>query len=206
MCTVPTRARRNVHLALALAVFTGASFAQYLPTPPPSEYIDDSGVNIGCIRAYGAKKCGGGNNAPHRAPPKPDVWGAIAVAPALDWGTAWNYSSEQAAQSEALRRCQLHAKPGTCKAAASVADVCIALVASKTENLWRVGGPTGALNIAEDNGKLQCKRAGGKACKVETSFCADGQRHELQGTTVYSNGNPIFVPQGQSETPVGRRR
>jgi hypothetical protein len=201
----------RIAICVALAWWGGPAAAQYTPTPPPSEYIDPAtGGNVGCERQFGTADpvCGGsdaGNSRP-RPPPKPDVWGAIAVSAGLDWGTSWNYQSEQAAKTEALRRCQLHAKPGACRIAVSVADVCTALVMSDADKLWRIGGPTGAVNFAEANGKLLCQRAGGKACKVAVSFCADGVRHELKGETVYSNGNPIFVPEGQSATPYGRTR
>ena len=56
--------------------------------------------------------------------------------------------------------------------------------------------PSGAANIAEDAALARCRRAGGKTCALTTSFCADGVRHNLNGHTNFSNGNPIFVHDG----------
>ena len=115
-------------------------------------------------------------------PPEPDVFGAIAVATNLDWGTAWNFKSEDAAKAEALRRCKTASHRSDCKVAVSVADVCISLSLSKPQRLYAIGGPTGAVNYAEANSNLHCQRAGGKACVIATSFCADGIRHTVPMT------------------------
>ncbi|MBS0580623.1 MAG: DUF4189 domain-containing protein [Proteobacteria bacterium] len=127
-------------------------------------------------------------------PPEPDVWGALAVsASTLASGSSWNYKSEAAASKAALGQCR--ARGGTdCKVVTTVADVCVALAVSNAEKTYAVGGPTGAGNYADDAAMLKCQRAGGKSCFVQASFCADGQRHQLNGHTVTSNGNPIFVP------------
>jgi hypothetical protein len=104
-----------------------------------------------------------------------------------------------------MQSCAKESKSG-CKIVSTVADVCVALVKSTSEHLYKVGGPTGAKNFAEDSSMVACRRTGGKSCKVATSFCADGQQHELKGNTVFSNGNPIFVPQGQEPAAFGRCR
>jgi hypothetical protein len=184
--------------------------AQYTPTPPPSEYLDPDGNNVGCVRA-GYSNCGGFNSgeAARKTPPKPDVWGAVAMSPgAVAWGVAWNYKSEASAKTEALARCRKAKVGGTaCQVIKTVADVCLAIVASNPEKVAVIGGPTGASNFAEGNGQLLCQRAGGKSCKVLESFCADGQKHVLQGQTVYgAGGNPIFVPQGASMAGRTTRR
>lgn len=133
---------------------------------------------------------------PHAAPPKPDVWGALAVsASTLASGTSWNYKSEAAASESALSECRTRGG-GDCKVVKTVADVCLALAVSNAEKVFAVGGPTGAGNFADAAALLKCQRAGGKACFVQASFCADGERHELRGQTVYANGNPVFVPDG----------
>ena len=134
-------------------------------------------------------------------PPLPDVWGALAVSPStLDWGNSWNYKSKQAAETEALKACRNVKGARDCKLAVTVADVCVALAVSSSQKIVRVGGPIGAVNFAEANAMLKCKRAGGRNCAVATSFCADGVKHVLNGNTVFPNGNPIFVPSGQSTT------
>jgi hypothetical protein len=194
-----------------MAFALGAA-AQYTPTPAPDETTDiGTGANIGCERAYGVAACGGsGGGSARVAPPKPDVWGALAITPGLGWGDAWGYKSERAASAAALKACQSSAGPKAgCKVAKTVADVCLSLVISKPDDIARVGGPIGASNFAEDNARLQCQRAGGQACEVAVSFCADGEKHVLQGQTVFSNGNPIFVPDGGGafgRTTAGGRR
>jgi len=75
-----------------------------------------------------------------------------------------------------------------------VADVCVSLAESFTQKIYVIGGPTGATNFADGNALLKCQRAGGRACSVAVSFCADGVNHALKGHTVLSNGNPIFMP------------
>lgn len=135
-------------------------------------------------------------------PPKPDVWGAVAVSPStLAYGSSWNWKSEKDAAAAALKYCGAR----DCKVVATVADVCLSLVESAAERIYMVGGPIGAANFADNNALLQCQRAGGRACIVKASFCADGVKHVLNGQTVFSNGNPIFVPQGQT-APFGRKQ
>jgi hypothetical protein len=129
-------------------------------------------------------------------PPKPDVWGALAVsASTLAWGASWNSRSESDSSGFALSQCAARGAQD-CKIVKTVADVCLALVTSSGENIFTVGGPIGASNIADDAALAKCRRAGGKSCKLITSFCADGARHMLDGHTSFSNGNPIFVHTG----------
>lgn len=132
--------------------------------------------------------------------PKPDVWGAIAVSPStLVFGKSWNWNSRKEAAAAALKYCGAR----DCKVIATVADVCVSLVESVAQRIYVVGGPIGAANFADNNGMLKCRREGGRACRVEASFCADGIKHVLKGHTVFTNGNPIFVPKGQG-APFGR--
>ncbi len=151
----------------------------------------------------GLPSCSQGRAAP-APPPKPDVWGALAVSPStLNSGASWNYKSEADAAQSALDRCR---KTGVsdCKVERTVADVCVALATSKTERIFGIGGPTGAGNFADNAALLKCRRGGGTSCIVQASFCADGERHELNGHTAFSNGNPIFVPDVPSRKPTTR--
>ncbi len=150
-------------------------------------------VGVGATNAAGNSiptwSCDDGPNvkSAYTPPPLPDVFGAIAIATNLDWGTAWNYESEAAAKAEALRQCKTISHRNDCKIAVTVADVCVSLSISKANRLYAIGGPIGAVNYAEANGTLHCQRAGGKACVVATSFCADGIRHTVpmnDGTAV----------------------
>jgi hypothetical protein len=134
-----------------------------------------------------------------QAPPKPDVWGAVAVSPTtLIWGNSWNYKSKEDAAAQALQHCRAIGGGNDCKVVLKVADVCVALAVSQSEKLYLIGGPTGATNFAAANAMLKCQKAGGRNCTVATSFCADGVKHVLEGHTEFSNGNPVFVPSGQS--------
>jgi Domain of unknown function (DUF4189) len=144
-------------------------------------------------------------NNVRQPPPKPDVWGAIAVSPAISPpGYSYQWKTEQAARNAALQNCS--SKGGrNCKVIVTFADICAALAVSQPEKVQIVGGPTGAANFAANNAMLKCQRAGGRSCTIAISFCADGVNHNLRGETVFSNGNPIFVPQGQG-LPFGRRR
>jgi Domain of unknown function (DUF4189) len=190
-----------------LAAACGLALVLLLPMVPANADMNPGdGCYIAAFDDHGTAIWVCPHNQAPTPPPKPDVWGALAVSPAnpTQWGNSWNYKTEQAARAEALRQCRLSAKD--CTVAATVADVCVALVVSARERIYKVGGPTGATNFASDNGMLQCRRAGGSNCIVATSFCADGVNHVLNGQTVYSNGNPIFVPNGQGNPGFGRRR
>jgi hypothetical protein len=136
-----------------------------------------------------------GGPQPPGPPPKPDVWGAIAVSPSkLYRGWADSFKTMDQAAAGALTACQKFGVKD-CKIVVMVADVCVALVTSDATNKYFVGGPAGASNFAESNGTLQCQRSGAKDCQVVDSFCADGgKRHNLNGNTVFQNGNPIFRP------------
>ena len=191
-------------VSLGVLAIVGTSLAQ----TPPSGIDEATGMGYACEGALGYAGCANLNRRQpgrHLPPLKPDIWGALAITPSLKWGTAWNFKTKAAAQAEALRRCRTEAGARNCKIAVTVADLCVSLAVSEAQNIYRVGGPTGAINFASDNARLQCQRAGGRACTIATSFCADGVNHMLQGRTVFSNGNPIFVPQGQG-LPAGRRR
>ena len=159
-----------------------------------------------CILVNGDPECMWHHPGPPRPapPPKPDLWGAIAVSPSLAWGSSWNAKTREDAEREALKYCKATAGDSPCTIKVTVADVCVALVMSTQEKVTTIGGPTGASNFADSAATLRCQRAGGKACRVITSFCADGgRRHDLNGRTTFSNGNPIFTP-GQATAP-GRR-
>jgi hypothetical protein len=136
--------------------------------------------------------------------PLPDVWGAIATAPNMGWGYVQSRSTEAAAIAEAIRQCRLKNPDSVCKVVVTVPDVCVALAMSDPDNISTIGGPIGAVNVAEGGAMLKCKRAGGRSCVIKKSFCADGIQHVTRGETVFSNGNPIFIPQGGG-LPFGRR-
>jgi hypothetical protein len=144
------------------------------------------------------------SNQPGRPapPPLPDVWGALAISPStLGWGASWNYKDEAAASQVALSKCRANGL-SDCKLAVTIADVCVSLATSPAQKIYSIGGPIGAANFADGAAILKCKQAGGQACATVTSFCADGVHHELNGHTVLSNGNPIFVADGPSRPAV----
>ena len=124
-------------------------------------------------------------------PPKPDVWGAIAVSSStLYAGSSWNYSSEADAAKRATAECRASGA-SDCRVVVTVADVCVALATSKAEKVYAVGGPIGAANYADGGAVLKCQRAGGRNCTVDVSICADGIRH---------------VTGQKNAVPAGRRR
>jgi hypothetical protein len=190
-------------VALATPMHVSSALAQDYPAmEAPPDYVGlqaeqnrSSCINSGvCDQAIQP-----GRPAP---PPLPDVWGALAISPStLKWGASWNYHDEAAASQNALSRCRASGS-GDCKLAVTVADVCVSLATSPAQKVYSIGGPIGAANFADDAAVLKCKRAGGQACAVSTSFCADGVQHVLTGHTVLSNGNPIFVPDGPGSPAV----
>jgi hypothetical protein len=184
--------------ALAFMVLSGTS-----PAYAQTDYVEQNReqINQACILTG---TCNSSNPGAKPAPPPlPDVWGALAVSPStLLWGSSWKWNSKKEAESEALRRCHLEGGPGDCKIVVTVADVCASLAVSPAQRVFSVGGPAGAANFSDNNAVLQCQRAGGKACSVVASFCADGIRHVLNGHTINSNGNPIFVPNNQTGTAL----
>lgn len=75
---------------------------------------------------------------------------------------------------------------------------------SVPDKVCKLSGESGAVNLAEDRALLLCRKAGGAACRLRTSFCADGVRHELKGSTEWRNGNPVHMNPGQLR-PFGRQ-
>jgi hypothetical protein len=118
---------------------------------------------------------GPGGNAPPQRPKdnRPDTWGAIAVSPStLSWGKSVKHASERAAQADALAQCGRYAPD--CRIGISTYDYCMALAASPRQKIWAVGGPNHAVRDAAAVAVIHCQRAGGQACAVVTTACADG--------------------------------
>jgi hypothetical protein len=190
-------------VALAIPMHLSSALAQdeYPAMAPPPDYVEQQNEqNRSACNITGlCNQSGPGRPAP---PPLPDVWGALAISPStLGWGASWNYKDEGTASQVALSKCRANGL-SDCKLAVTVADVCVSLATSPAQKIYSIGGPIGAANFADGAAILKCKRAGGQACATVTSFCADGVHHELNGHTVLSNGNPIFVPDGQRSAPV----
>jgi hypothetical protein len=144
------------------------------------ETYDDRGIAI--------YNCDAQKRRPPPPPPLPDVWGAIAVSSTtLMSGTSWNYRSEAAASQRALTECRA-TRASDCRVVVTVADVCVSLAISKPEKVYAVGGPIGAANFSDGNAMLRCQRAGGRACTISTSFCADGIRHVVRDQTIIPYG------------------
>ena len=104
---------------------------------------------------------------------RPDTWTAIAVSPStLSWGKSWLKTSDHAARAAALAECGKRAQD--CRIAVATYDACVALATSPRQKLWAVGGPNFAVKDASAVAVVHCKRAGGEACAVVTTACADG--------------------------------
>lgn len=190
-------------VVLAIPMHLSSALAQDYPAmEPPPDYVGQQAEQqrSACIITGVCDQ----PNQPGRPtpPPLPDVWGALAVSPStLGWGASWNYKDETAASQVALSKCRANGS-SDCQLAITVADVCVSLATSPAQKVFSIGGPIGAANFADDAAILKCKRAGGQACATVTSFCADGVHHVLNGHTVFSNGNPIFVPDGPRSPAV----
>jgi hypothetical protein len=170
-------------VALAIPVHLSVALAQDYPAmPPPPDYVglQAEQQRSACINSGACDQ----PTQPSRPapPPLPDVWGALAVSPStLSWGASWNYQDEAAASQNALSRCRASGS-SDCKLAVTVADVCVSLATSPAQKVFSIGGPIGAANFADGAAILKCKRAGGQACAIITSFCADGVQHVLNGS------------------------
>ena len=104
---------------------------------------------------------------------RPDTWTAIAISPStLDWGSYVKSTSERAAKAGALAECGKRARD--CKIAISTYDYCIALATSPKQRMWATGGPNMNVRDAKEVAIIHCQRAGGRACIVVASACADG--------------------------------
>lgn len=197
---------RIVKLLLLAGLAAIAVSGARAQTPPQGMNLT-TGMPYACENAFGYVGCEQLMHPGARPPPPaplPDVWAAIAVSPSnLAWGVKWLADSKRQAEADALAVCAKRAKD--CRIVNATADICLALVQSIGDKVSVVGGPSGAANFAADNGMLKCQRAGGRGCKVLTSFCADGVKHEVHGHTEWSNGNPIFVPDGATGAAFGRR-
>jgi hypothetical protein len=71
-----------------------------------------------------------------------------------------------------LAQCGRHAND--CRIGISTYDYCMALATSPRQKIWSVGGPNAAVRDAAAVAGQHCKRAGGQACAVVTTACADG--------------------------------
>jgi hypothetical protein len=180
-------------LLIAAAPRMGRAQAEFDPSLSPAEQWESScNATLGYVGCNNMMHGGPQNPGP---PPKPDVWGAIAVSPTT-LSRAWSFThpTKESAADSAMAVCRATGAKD-CKIAILVADVCVAFVESLSTRKYFIGGPAGASNFSENNGNLQCTRSGATDCKLMDSFCADGGgRHVLAGNTVMSNGNPIFQP------------
>ncbi len=120
--------------------------------------------------------CPNGQGTQPPRPPqdnRPDTWTAIAVSPStLNWGAVWLRNSDRAAKAGALAECGKRARD--CRVAISTFDYCVALATSPSQRLWAAGGPNHAVKDAKAMSVIHCQRAGGRACIVVASACADG--------------------------------
>ena len=107
-------------------------------------------------------------------PPTPSLWGAIAWSrTTAGWGVSWKFSTQQAAKDYAMGQC---AKSGAkdCTVNTLIADnLCTALAISQPEKVFGIG-LSGVTDTASDTATYRCKAAGGRSCKIASTFCADG--------------------------------
>ena len=103
-------------------------------------------------------------------PPKPSVYGALAIDSnqGPSWGWAIDYKTVQAANRRALRECG-----GNCCIAMRFSNECAAFAADQAQGStiygWANGYDTGA--GAQNRATDECRKKGGTACIVRAWGC-----------------------------------
>jgi hypothetical protein len=114
--------------------------------------------------------------SPSQGSSRVDLWGAIALSPTtLFYGNTWNFGNRQDAGARALKECAANGARD-CKIVATVANDCVGYATSLPEKVYGVSGAARSIKAANSDALAQCQRAGGRACGVDLSFCADGVR------------------------------
>jgi uncharacterized protein DUF4189 len=191
--------------ALAAAVLLPGSFAIAMPALAQldtiSQFYMPGRFCMWTAEGAGVWMCSGPPSGV-AAKPRPPVFGSIAIAPNFNWWSSTKFGSEAEAKKAAIDGCN-KANKGGCKTATVVVDYCAALATSPRDNIYRVKG-SGAVNWAEESALAACSKAGGHACRISTSVCADGKRHVQTCETRFFNGNPVCVEPDGSDKPFGR--
>ena len=157
--------------------------------------MDNSVVTAGYYECYGTPG--------QAADPLPDVWGAIAISPALQTSYSYQFRSQALAETAAIDDCRTRYKQPSCKVLVAFEDICAAVAVSAPERIVKISKPTPVVNWAEAKVLQDCRAAGGKACMVAASHCADHVRHEAPLETCFTGtGNPVAC---NSSRPLGRR-
>ncbi len=107
---------------------------------------------------------------------RPDSFGSLAVSKStLAAGGGWSHATRFESNREAIKAC---AKGGAtdCDIVFVIVNACIAVATSAPEKLVKVGTPYAALKTTMTDALSQCQAAGGKACVVAASGCADGAK------------------------------
>jgi len=136
---------------------------QFCPAGSPSTCSD----NI-CQRHRG----GGSARAHSRQ------YGAVAItAGAIQYGSAWGYSTRARAEAAALQACaQRSGSAHDCIAATWFYDGCAAIASSDPKNRLEYGAAStawaGSKRAAGQAALSRCVKAGGTACKVDHAFCS----------------------------------
>jgi hypothetical protein len=114
------------------------------------------------------------NQNSQQQPSAPSLWGAIAWSRSTaGWGVSWKFSTQQAAKDYAMGEC---AKSGAkdCAVNTLIADnLCTALAISVPEKVFGIG-LSGVIDFATPTATFRCQKAGGRSCKIVSTFCADG--------------------------------
>ena len=114
------------------------------------------------------------NQNTQQQPAAPSLWGAIAWSKSTGgWGVSWKLSTPQAAKDYAMGQC---AKSGAKDCAVNTMladDLCTALAVSQPEKVFGIG-LSGVIDFATPTATYRCQKAGGRSCKIASTFCADG--------------------------------
>ena len=94
--------------------------------------------------------------------------GALSIGECGAWGGAWNYSTEAEARSRALQEC----KGKNCKVVVTLSGNCVAFAIDQARSCGAWGWSTRSTKeAAEDVAVEQCRKSGGRNCRVRAQFC-----------------------------------
>ncbi len=106
--------------------------------------------------------------------PAPVYWTAVALSDStLAWSYWKNDGNRGDAEINALKGCQPLA--ADCHIVASASNVCMALATSADDKAWSTKWVATTADEAGKGALDGCTGAGGKTCKVATSYCSQGQ-------------------------------
>jgi len=97
--------------------------------------------------------------------------GALVIGDCGAYGYSFNYKSESEATDRAMKECRDH-NGKNCKAVATLSGNCAAFATDRSRSCGAWGWATrSSRGAAENEAVAQCRKYGGKNCRVRTQFC-----------------------------------